>query len=69
MTVHMSVRNADTNAPRVSWNMGMLELLHMQNSEWKQFTCFYSRKFETKESHTFGQWKHKQQKVSNQLYL
>lgn len=24
MTVHVSVRNADTNAPRVSWNMGML---------------------------------------------
>lgn len=24
MTVHISVRNADTNAPRVSWNMGML---------------------------------------------
>ncbi|XP_077598282.1 FRAS1-related extracellular matrix protein 1a [Stigmatopora nigra] len=23
MTVHMSVRNADTNAPRVSWNMGL----------------------------------------------
>lgn len=22
ITVHMSVRNADTNAPRVSWNMG-----------------------------------------------
>ncbi len=28
MTVHMSVRNADTNAPRVSWNMGMLKSPH-----------------------------------------
>lgn len=27
-TVHISVRNADTNAPRVSWNMGMLSLSH-----------------------------------------
>ncbi|KAM6909056.1 FRAS1-related extracellular matrix protein 1a [Xenentodon cancila] len=30
MTVHMSVRNADTNAPRVSWNMG-LSLLEGQS--------------------------------------
>lgn len=31
MIVHISVRNADTNAPRVSWNMGMLQLLHVQS--------------------------------------
>ncbi|XP_034470970.1 FRAS1-related extracellular matrix protein 1a isoform X2 [Hippoglossus hippoglossus] len=30
MTVHVSVRNADTNAPRVSWNMG-LSLLEGQS--------------------------------------
>lgn len=30
ITVHMSVRNADTNAPRVSWNMG-LSLLEGQS--------------------------------------
>ncbi|XP_029310735.1 FRAS1-related extracellular matrix protein 1a isoform X2 [Cottoperca gobio] len=38
MTVHMSVRNADTNAPRVSWNMG-LSLLEGQSRPimWEQF--------------------------------
>ncbi|XP_027143924.1 FRAS1-related extracellular matrix protein 1a isoform X2 [Larimichthys crocea] len=38
MTVHMSVRNADTNAPRVSWNMG-LSLLEGQSRpiKWEQF--------------------------------
>ncbi|XP_018549331.2 LOW QUALITY PROTEIN: FRAS1-related extracellular matrix protein 1a [Lates calcarifer] len=37
MTVHMSVRNADTNAPRVSWNMG-LSLLEGQSRPitWEQ---------------------------------
>ncbi|RVE60115.1 hypothetical protein OJAV_G00177700 [Oryzias javanicus] len=30
MTIHVSVRNADTNAPRVSWNMG-LSLLEGQS--------------------------------------
>ncbi|KAL6118931.1 frem1 [Pungitius sinensis] len=37
MTVHMSVRNADTNAPRVSWNMG-LSLLEGQSRpiRWEQ---------------------------------
>ncbi|KAM8899479.1 FRAS1-related extracellular matrix protein 1a [Spinachia spinachia] len=37
MTVHMSVRNADTNAPRVSWNMG-LSLLEGQSRpiSWEQ---------------------------------
>nr|XP_040037680.1 FRAS1-related extracellular matrix protein 1a isoform X7 [Gasterosteus aculeatus aculeatus] len=37
MTVHMSVRNADTNAPRVSWNMG-LSLLEGQSRpiNWEQ---------------------------------
>ncbi|XP_077444873.1 FRAS1-related extracellular matrix protein 1a isoform X2 [Stigmatopora argus] len=36
-TVHMSVRNADTNAPRVSWNMG-LSLLEGQSRPitWEQ---------------------------------
>uniref|UniRef100_A0A665UUH8 Fras1 related extracellular matrix 1a n=1 Tax=Echeneis naucrates TaxID=173247 RepID=A0A665UUH8_ECHNA len=38
MTVHLSVRNADTNAPRVSWNMG-LSLLEGQSRPitWEQF--------------------------------
>ncbi|XP_075999811.1 FRAS1-related extracellular matrix protein 1a isoform X1 [Genypterus blacodes] len=38
MTVHISVRNADTNAPRVSWNMG-LSLLEGQSRPitWEQF--------------------------------
>ncbi|XP_041636155.1 FRAS1-related extracellular matrix protein 1a [Cheilinus undulatus] len=37
MTVHLSVRNADTNAPRVSWNMG-LSLLEGQSRPilWEQ---------------------------------
>uniref|UniRef100_A0A667YH99 FRAS1-related extracellular matrix protein 1 n=1 Tax=Myripristis murdjan TaxID=586833 RepID=A0A667YH99_9TELE len=37
MIVHMSVRNADTNAPRVSWNMG-LSLLEGQSRPvtWEQ---------------------------------
>ncbi|XP_034712307.1 FRAS1-related extracellular matrix protein 1a isoform X2 [Etheostoma cragini] len=37
MTVHISVRNADTNAPRVSWNMG-LSLLEGQSRPimWEQ---------------------------------
>ncbi|XP_069576815.1 FRAS1-related extracellular matrix protein 1-like isoform X3 [Brachyistius frenatus] len=37
MTVHMSVRNTDTNAPRVSWNMG-LSLLEGQSRPitWEQ---------------------------------
>uniref|UniRef100_A0A8D3B9R2 FRAS1-related extracellular matrix protein 1 n=1 Tax=Scophthalmus maximus TaxID=52904 RepID=A0A8D3B9R2_SCOMX len=37
MTVHVSVRNADTNAPRVSWNMG-LSLLEGQSRPitWEQ---------------------------------
>ncbi|XP_026182676.1 FRAS1-related extracellular matrix protein 1a isoform X2 [Mastacembelus armatus] len=37
VTVHMSVRNADTNAPRVSWNMG-LSLLEGQSRPitWEQ---------------------------------
>ncbi|KAJ0055746.1 hypothetical protein NL108_011334, partial [Boleophthalmus pectinirostris] len=37
ITVHMSVRNADTNAPRVSWNMG-LSLLEGQSRPitWEQ---------------------------------
>uniref|UniRef100_A0A3Q3X746 FRAS1-related extracellular matrix protein 1 n=1 Tax=Mola mola TaxID=94237 RepID=A0A3Q3X746_MOLML len=37
MTVHMSVKNADTNAPRVSWNMG-LSLLEGQSRSimWEQ---------------------------------
>ncbi|KAF3697512.1 FRAS1-related extracellular matrix protein 1 [Channa argus] len=37
LTVHMSVRNADTNAPRVSWNMG-LSLLEGQSRPitWEQ---------------------------------
>ncbi|XP_056298988.1 FRAS1-related extracellular matrix protein 1a [Pseudoliparis swirei] len=37
MTVHMSVRNAETNAPRVSWNMG-LSLLEGQSRPimWEQ---------------------------------
>ncbi|XP_040887458.1 FRAS1-related extracellular matrix protein 1a [Toxotes jaculatrix] len=37
MTVHMSVRNSDTNAPRVSWNMG-LSLLEGQSRPitWEQ---------------------------------
>ncbi|XP_070711353.1 FRAS1-related extracellular matrix protein 1a [Pempheris klunzingeri] len=37
VTVHMSIRNADTNAPRVSWNMG-LSLLEGQSRPimWEQ---------------------------------
>ncbi|XP_077401536.1 FRAS1-related extracellular matrix protein 1a [Vanacampus margaritifer] len=37
ITVHMSIRNADTNAPRVSWNMG-LSLLEGQSRPitWEQ---------------------------------
>nr|XP_046236498.1 FRAS1-related extracellular matrix protein 1a isoform X2 [Scatophagus argus] len=37
MTVHMSVRNSDTNSPRVSWNMG-LSLLEGQSRPimWEQ---------------------------------
>lgn len=29
MTIHVSVRNADTNAPRVSWNMGVFSVLSL----------------------------------------
>ncbi|XP_031746381.1 FRAS1-related extracellular matrix protein 1 isoform X2 [Xenopus tropicalis] len=38
ITVHISIRTADTNAPRVSWNMG-LDLLEGQSRPitWKQF--------------------------------
>ncbi|KAM8960071.1 FRAS1-related extracellular matrix protein 1 [Pelodytes ibericus] len=38
ITVHISIRTADTNAPRVSWNMG-LDLLEGQSRSitWEQF--------------------------------
>lgn len=51
ITVHVSVRNSDTNAPRVSWNMGMHTSFQFQfhidlhNGHWLwdlSFICQFS---------------------------